>query len=194
MLLVLLRKGFQEGFTLLESFSEELLLEEFTTVGVLYSSCVDGGGALRLPVDFSQSFVSADEVLMEGVVLTAHNFDFVGARVTIAKQENEALSLQGCETHFVEVDPDLGDSVTVVEVVFGTAVTCGVLFVDRLNIETIIVVLKLFPHLFLASQLVVEGILNCRLLPLGDAVVRHVVHLGCIYSGVRGESSYLPFL
>ena len=122
--------------------------------------------------------MSSYVVLMEGVVLTAHDFDLIGACVPISQQENEALSLQRSEIHLRHVNPNLGNAVTIIEVIFGATVTCSVLFVECLDVEGVVEVLELFPDLFLASQLVVEGILLCRLLPIGNAVVRHVMNLG----------------
>jgi hypothetical protein len=89
------------------------------------------------------------------------------------------------------LNPDLGNSITVIEVVLCTCVTSSVFFICTLNIEAIVIVLELFFNLFLASELVVEGVLYRGFLPVRHAIVRHVVYLSYNVKGETGSKNYL---
>lgn len=179
MLIFLLLKFLNKSLTLFESAPEELLFKELSSVWIFDCSDISWGCALGLPEYLSQNLMSSYVVLMEGVVLTAHNFYLIGACVPISQQKYEALSLQRSKIHLSHMNPNLGNAITIIEVIFGATVTCSVLFVECLNVEWVVEVLELFPDLFLASQLIIEGILLCWLLPIGNAVVRDVMNLGC---------------
>jgi hypothetical protein len=119
----------------------------------------------------------ANEVLMEGVVLTAYDLDFARPSIAISQQEYKPLSLQRCETHFMQLYPYFGDSFTVIEVILCSGVTCGVFFVKALDIELLVIVLKFLLDFFLVSQFVIKWILFSWLLPLWNAVIGHMMHL-----------------
>ena len=166
------------GEAFLPGATEELSLEEISTVGVKQGCGVGVRGTLRLPINLSKGLVGSHEVLVEGVILFAHDLDLVRACEAVAKKENEALPLKRSQAHLLEVDGDLGDPITGVKVIFHASVTSSVLLVLSFDCEGLLVVFKFLQDLFLGTQLIVKRVLRRRLHPVRHAVVGHMVHLG----------------